>query len=51
MVCATQRVLNNNINIKGAYYSNINEVSLPESTQSRGIQQEHRFFKIHTQYF
>ena len=33
MVYATQRVLNNNINIKGAYYSNINEVLLPHSAQ------------------
>ena len=37
MVYATQRVLNNNIttniNIKGAYYSDINEVSLSESAQ------------------
>ena len=33
MVYATQRVLNNNINIKGAYYSNINQVSLPQSAQ------------------
>ena len=33
MVYATQRVLNDNINIKGAYYSNIKELSLPQSAQ------------------
>ena len=33
MVCAAQRVLNNDINIKEAYYSNINEVSLLQSAQ------------------
>ena len=33
MVYATQRVLNNNISIKEAYYSNIKEVVLPQSVQ------------------
>ena len=33
MVYAIRRVLDDNINIKGAYYSNIKEVSLPQSAQ------------------
>ena len=33
MLYATQRVLDDNISIKGAYYSNIKEVSLSQSAQ------------------